>query len=84
MVISLSDLVRHLFMTHDDPKDPDGFLDRRSDGLQSYLEALANQVQTLAQDSVLEEFLAMHRVAVCNWERISLMMTLPESWKDRS
>lgn len=51
-------------MTHDEPKDRDGFLDRRSDGLQSYLEALANQVQTLAQDSVLEEFLAMHRVLV--------------------
>eukprot|EP00438_Fugacium_kawagutii_P002382 Skav201011 [mRNA] locus=scaffold991:309731:314543:- [translate_table: standard] len=37
--------------------DQDGFLARRAEGLQAYLEALAAQVQTTAQDDVLEKFL---------------------------
>ena len=38
-------------------KDRDGFADRRMEGLRSYLESLASQVQTLAQDQVLEKML---------------------------
>ena len=38
-------------------KDRDGFADRRMEGLRSYLESLAAQVQTLAQDQVLEKML---------------------------
>lgn len=37
--------------------DRDGFLDRRTDGLKAYLEKLAVQVQTTAQDPILEQFL---------------------------
>mmetsp|Transcript_21091 Transcript_21091/g.39644 ORF Transcript_21091/g.39644 Transcript_21091/m.39644 type:complete len:134 (-) Transcript_21091:156-557(-) len=37
--------------------DRDGFADRRMEGLKSYLANLATQVQTMAQDQVLEKFL---------------------------
>ena len=37
------------------PKDPDGFLDQRTDGLKVYMQKLAEQVQTMAQDPILEQ-----------------------------
>ncbi|CAE7611171.1 Snx3, partial [Symbiodinium pilosum] len=37
--------------------DRDGFADKRMEGLKSYLSGLAAQVQTMAQDQVLEQFL---------------------------
>lgn len=42
----------HVFLLS---KDRDGFLDRRTDGLKAYLEKLAVQVQTTAQDPILEQ-----------------------------
>ena len=36
-------------------EDPSGFRDKRSDELKAYMQKLAEQVQTLAQDPVLEK-----------------------------